>query len=191
MTHFLLPHFSIFKNIYLAALGLSCSIQDLHTSMLGSLFSLKWGLFLDSQFFLKILIYLAHRVLVVACRIFSCDMRTLRCGMWDLVPSPGIKPGPPALEAQSLSHWTTREGPILAFLRLGCPFPIPQTHNLTSMYTFDNMASEFLCVFFSHFPLCLTPYCPLLSLPLMAAPFLKLAHSNNLFCIFPCCSPYK
>ena len=35
------------------------------------------------------------------------------CGMWDLVPWPGIEPRPPALEAQSLSHWTTREVPGL------------------------------------------------------------------------------
>ena len=27
--------------------------------------------------------------------------------MWDLVPRPGIKPRPPALGAQSRSHWTT------------------------------------------------------------------------------------
>ena len=31
--------------------------------------------------------------------------------MWDLVPRPGIKPGPPALRMQSLSYWTTREVP--------------------------------------------------------------------------------
>ena len=31
--------------------------------------------------------------------------------MWDLVPCPGIKPGLPSLEAQSVSHWTTREVP--------------------------------------------------------------------------------
>ena len=31
--------------------------------------------------------------------------------MWDLVPWPGIEPGPLALEAQSLNHWTTREAP--------------------------------------------------------------------------------
>ena len=31
--------------------------------------------------------------------------------MWDLVPWPGIKPRPPVLGAQSLSHWTTREIP--------------------------------------------------------------------------------
>ena len=37
-----------------------------------------------------------------ACRIFSC-------GMWDLVSRPGIEPRHPALGAQSLSHWTTRE----------------------------------------------------------------------------------
>ena len=35
----------------------------------------------------------------------------LSWGMWDLVPQPGIKPGPPALGAQSLSHWTTTEVP--------------------------------------------------------------------------------
>ena len=33
------------------------------------------------------------------------------CGMWDLVPWPGIDPGPPALGARSLNHWTTREVP--------------------------------------------------------------------------------
>ena len=33
------------------------------------------------------------------------------CGMWDLVPWPGIEPRPCALEAWSLSHWTAREIP--------------------------------------------------------------------------------
>ena len=32
--------------------------------------------------------------------------------MWNLVPWPGIKPGPPALGVQSLGHWTTREAPL-------------------------------------------------------------------------------
>ena len=31
----------------------------------------------------------------------------LSCGLWDLVPQPGIKPRAPALRDQSLSHWTT------------------------------------------------------------------------------------
>ena len=36
--------------------------------------------------------------------------------MWDLVPQPGMEPGPPALGAWSLSHWTTREVPLGFFL---------------------------------------------------------------------------
>ena len=37
----------------------------------------------------------------------------LSCSMRDLRPQPGIEPGPPALGAWSLSHWTTREVPFL------------------------------------------------------------------------------
>ena len=36
----------------------------------------------------------------------------MACGI--LVPQPGIEPVPPALEAQSLNHWTTREVPRVA-----------------------------------------------------------------------------
>ena len=40
----------------------------------------------------------------------SCSMQHLpSCSMWDLVLWPGIKPGPPALGAWSLSHWTARK----------------------------------------------------------------------------------
>ena len=42
------------------------------------------------------------RVLVVARGIFSCGMRTLSFGMWDLAPGPGIEPGLPALGVWSL-----------------------------------------------------------------------------------------
>ena len=38
----------------------------------------------------------------------------LSCGMWALVPWPGIEPGPPALGVWDLSHWTTREVPQLS-----------------------------------------------------------------------------
>ena len=31
----------------------------------------------------------------------------MACGI--LVPGPGIEPAPPAVEAQSLNHWTARE----------------------------------------------------------------------------------
>ena len=37
----------------------------------------------------------------------------LCCSLWNLVPWPGIKPGPPALEEWSLGHWTTREVPVV------------------------------------------------------------------------------
>ena len=36
-------------------------------------------------------------------------MQSLSCGLWDLVPQPGIKPRAPALRAHSLSHWTPGE----------------------------------------------------------------------------------
>ena len=55
-----------------------------------------------------------------------------------LVLQPGIERAPPALQAGSLNHWTTREVPILLFhnhsytdvhwllsLGLGYPFSIP------------------------------------------------------------------
>ena len=42
--------------------------------------------------------------------IFLVTRRTFSsCSTWDLVPRPGIEPHPPALEAQSLSHWAPRE----------------------------------------------------------------------------------
>lgn len=37
----------------------------------------------------------------------------LRWGMWDPVPGAGLKPGPPALAAWSLSLWIPREVPHL------------------------------------------------------------------------------
>ena len=55
----------------------------------------------------KIFIYLfiwPRQTLVAACNLFSFDM-------WGLVLWPGIEPKPPALGAQSLSHWTSREVP--------------------------------------------------------------------------------
>ena len=41
------------------------------------------------------------------------------CGI--LVPRPGIEPAPPAVEAQSLNRWTTREFPAL--ILMGVPQP--------------------------------------------------------------------
>ena len=40
-----------------------------------------------------------------------CDLQDFCCSIWDLVPPPEINPRPPALGAQSRSHWT-REVPL-------------------------------------------------------------------------------
>ena len=49
---------------------------------------------------------------------FFLAAQGLCCSMWDPVPQTGIQPRPPALGAQSLSHWTTREVPeTVAFWR--------------------------------------------------------------------------
>ena len=53
----------------------------------------------------------APGLLVAALIIFIINS----CSMWDLVPRSGIKLSPPALRAQSLSHWTTREVPRYRF----------------------------------------------------------------------------
>ena len=39
----------------------------------------------------------------------AAGMQTLSCGMWGLVPRPGMEPRPSAMGGQSLSHWITRE----------------------------------------------------------------------------------
>ena len=54
---------------------------------------------LSCLFFKRIFVWLCW-VLVVVCEIFSC-------GMWDLVPWPGIEPRPPALGAWSLRYCTS------------------------------------------------------------------------------------
>ena len=72
-------------------------------------------------FLKKKIIYLSiwlHWVLIVAHRIFVAACGTFSWGMWDLVLWPGIEPRPPALGAQSLSHWTAREVPSLCFRHL-------------------------------------------------------------------------
>ena len=37
------------------------------------------------------------------------------CSMWDLSSQSGIEPMPPALEAQTLTHWTAREVSLFSF----------------------------------------------------------------------------
>ena len=65
-------------------------------------------------FFKNIYLFIwLHRVLVAACRIFSCGMWDLSRGTQDLVLWPGIEPRPPALGVRSLNHCTTREVPVV------------------------------------------------------------------------------
>ena len=104
--------------IDLAVLGLSFDTQDLWPlcRCAGSLVTAR-GVFL-----------------VVTCVIFSCSTGTLSCGMWDLVPWPGIEAGPPALGAWSLSPWTTREVTfsLLWFSTFSLPDLLPLTDLLCS-----------------------------------------------------------
>ena len=70
-------------------------------------------------FFFNIYLFIwLHRVSVAVGGLLSCGMWTLSCGMRDLVPWPGIEPGPPALGVWSLIHCATREVPSVAFLRI-------------------------------------------------------------------------
>ena len=82
-----------------------------HQGRLNNLAHYHWKL---NTIFIYLFIYLfiwSCCVFGVADGIFSlrCDMWTLACGRWDLVPWPGIEPGPPALGTWSLSHRTTRK----------------------------------------------------------------------------------
>ena len=86
-------------------------------------FFLLWGLFsyVLSLTLLKlksvnlgilpvIYVFLKNKYLFI---IYFAAM-TLSYGKWDLVSRPGMEPGPTALEAWSLSYWTTRE--VLKYL---------------------------------------------------------------------------
>ena len=72
--------------------------------------------FPSPSFFFLIYFYL----FIWLCQVFvvACE---LSCSMWNLVPWPGIEPRPPALGAQSLGHWTTREvSPSPSWLLIPC-----------------------------------------------------------------------
>ena len=61
-----------------------------------------------SKFFLKNFFNL-----FVCAGNFGCNLWALRCGLWNLVPWPGIEPGTPVLGMQSLSHWTNQGSPSM------------------------------------------------------------------------------
>ena len=94
-------------------------------------FSFENNFFLGS-WFKKLFIWL-HGVLVVAHRIFKCSRWTLSCGIWDLVPWPGIKSGPPALGP---SHWITMEEPQKFLYQATTRFVIEKLLNVSGGFFF-------------------------------------------------------
>ena len=85
---------------------------------------LKWIPWSGFKFFLHNIYLLIFMYLFILAApdhgifVAACGLLVAAC-MWDLVPWPGIEPGPPALAAQGLTHWTTREVPLHNILYLG------------------------------------------------------------------------
>ena len=108
--------------MYLAVLGLSCSMWYLQSSLcdVEHLFFFSCGM----QNF-----YLQHA-------------RSFTCGLLNPVSGPGSEPWPPALEAWSLSCWTTREVPrtLSLYIPLFCLQVLPYT----DIFTFLGDLSEIL-----------------------------------------------
>ena len=83
-------------------MGLGHSAAKVHSSKMARQNSLTLKLCIQSPtnqktlFFFNIYFYL----FILLHQVFSC-------GTWELVPWPGIEPGPPALGAWSQGHWTT------------------------------------------------------------------------------------
>ena len=69
------------------------------------------------KIFIYLFMYLAVLGVCGTCNLGSSlqPAGSFSCSMWDLVPWPGIEPRFPALIAQNLSHWTTREVPEFPF----------------------------------------------------------------------------
>ena len=113
---FRLSSFSFFKYFIMEVALLFCMFM-FHKLSYFSFFKKYLCICLSIYLSIYLSIWLC-RVLVAACGVFflavARELLIVAC-MWDLVPWPGIKPGPPALGAQSLSHWTSREVPMLLF----------------------------------------------------------------------------
>ena len=82
---------------------------------------------------------------LAACRIFCCGMWTLSCSMWDLVPWPGMEPGPPALGTPNFSHCTTREVPTAEDFNSSASFPKCHAWELLVGISFPTLEWEVKC----------------------------------------------
>ena len=101
-----------------------------------------------------------HYLFNLAAPGLSCSMQTLSWGMWDLIPRPGMEPGPPVLGAWSLSHWTTRE--VLRILLLAfsgfqrllhslAHDPSPSSQPTRANWILSSLHSDFVCLPLPHF----------------------------------------
>ena len=67
---------------------------------------------LDNSYLLLLSLDLVESV----CTYVFIYIRPRRAACGILVPQPGIEPVPPAMEARSPNHWTTREFPESVFI---------------------------------------------------------------------------
>ena len=109
------------------ALSGLCSQPTVSVSLwsLPSLFLRLALLFSASRVFLSLKKYIY--LFIWLCQVLFVAYRTFSCGMWDLVPCPGLKLRPSTLGAWNLSHWTSREAPQV-FLFLGSRPHFASTH---------------------------------------------------------------
>ena len=86
----------ITKGVYCVFVSFVCNSQ-------GQIFLLSFHLW-SSSLYINYLLFIKQFFLVA------------RCGLWDLVPWPGIESRPPSVEAWCPNHWTTRKFPTLCRL---------------------------------------------------------------------------
>ena len=105
----------------------------------------KWYIFLNTYYLIKEFLCVKKMYLPKFCGVF-----VLFCFWWSCVafriplPSPGCKPAPPAVEAQSLNHWTTRDVPNQSFKKC------VKKKKKNSPYAITLKSFRKKCSFFSH-----------------------------------------
>ena len=89
-----------------------------------------------SLIWLRLILVVAHGISDLPCNVRNRDSST-----WNAGPHPGIQTGPPALGAQSLNRWTTRE--VLSSCVLT---GTPGSENLAFLEVLPPWASVSLCI---------------------------------------------
>ena len=78
------------------------------------------------------------------CQFLVAAYRISSCSMWELVPWPWIKPGPPESKLRSLSHWTAADVPASIFWLLW----IKLLWMWVYRYLFETLLSILLGIYF-------------------------------------------